>query len=55
MGNKGAAILRFTFEDTSFCFSNCHLEAGSSYQEAKSRHQMLQQVQKEGFKAERGT
>jgi hypothetical protein len=27
-GNKGAIIARFTVDDTSFCFLNCHLAAG---------------------------
>jgi hypothetical protein len=30
MGNKGANFIRFIYEDTSFCFSNCHLESGYS-------------------------
>lgn len=29
-GNKGAIILRFNLEDTSLCFTNCHLAAGQS-------------------------
>ncbi len=27
-GSKGATCLRFLFEDTSFCFLNCHLDSG---------------------------
>ncbi|KAF7593481.1 hypothetical protein BBP40_011487 [Aspergillus hancockii] len=29
-GNKGALILRFTLDDSSLCFVNCHLAAGQS-------------------------
>ncbi|MCJ1310517.1 hypothetical protein MMC25_004181 [Agyrium rufum] len=29
-GNKGALILRFLLDDTSLCFTNCHLAAGQS-------------------------
>ena len=28
VGNKGACGIRFLYEDTSFCFLNCHLESG---------------------------
>lgn len=28
LGNKGAIIIRFRIDDTSLCFTNCHLEAG---------------------------
>ncbi len=28
LGNKGALIITFKFDDTSFAFTNCHLEAG---------------------------
>jgi hypothetical protein len=30
IGNKGATLIRFLYEDTSFCFINCHLESGVS-------------------------
>ncbi|KAK3359738.1 Endonuclease/exonuclease/phosphatase [Lasiosphaeria hispida] len=29
-GNKGAIVVRFTIDDTSLCFINCHLAAGQS-------------------------
>ncbi|KKY28402.1 putative inositol polyphosphate [Phaeomoniella chlamydospora] len=29
-GNKGALILRFTYDDSSLCFVNCHLAAGQT-------------------------
>ncbi|KAK9447033.1 Endonuclease/exonuclease/phosphatase [Limtongia smithiae] len=29
-GNKGAIIMRFTLDDSSLCFVNCHLAAGQS-------------------------
>lgn len=30
IGNKGAALIRFAYEDTTLCFINCHLESGFS-------------------------
>ncbi|KAH7343583.1 Endonuclease/exonuclease/phosphatase [Rhizoctonia solani] len=30
-GNKGAIVARFTLDDTSFCFLNCHLAAGQKH------------------------
>ena len=35
-GNKGALVIRFTLDDTSMCFVNCHLAAGQTA--AKQRH-----------------
>ncbi len=35
-GNKGALVIRFTLDDSSMCFVNCHLAAGQS--QAKQRH-----------------
>ncbi|EJT74085.1 skeletal muscle and kidney-enriched inositol phosphatase [Gaeumannomyces tritici R3-111a-1] len=35
-GNKGAIVVRFTLDDTSLCFVNCHLAAGQT--QAQSRH-----------------
>lgn len=37
MGNKGATLIRFYYEDTSFCFINCHLESGNTAVDAKKR------------------
>ncbi|CAE6528242.1 unnamed protein product [Rhizoctonia solani] len=38
-GNKGAIIARFTLDDTSFCFLNCHLAAGQKH--TRERNQDL--------------
>lgn len=35
-GNKGALVIRFTLDDSSMCFVNCHLAAGQTA--AKQRH-----------------
>lgn len=37
MGNKGATLIRFLLEDTSFCFINCHLDAGATKNDIKKR------------------
>jgi hypothetical protein len=37
MGNKGATLIRFNLEDTSFCFINCHLDSGHNYTDIKKR------------------
>lgn len=29
VGNKGASVIKFYLDDSSFCFVNCHLEAGT--------------------------
>jgi hypothetical protein len=39
VGNKGATLIRFLFEDTSFCFINCHLDSGSSVLDMRKRSQ----------------
>jgi len=54
-GSKGASIVRFCFDDTSFVFSNCHLDGGDTESNAKTRHGQLLQVQEGAFKQERGT
>lgn len=36
-GNKGAIVVRFTVDDTSLCFINCHLAAGQG--QAHARHE----------------
>ncbi|PVF99182.1 hypothetical protein CPB86DRAFT_783977 [Serendipita vermifera] len=35
-GNKGAIVARFTVDDSSFCFMNCHLAAGQSQKVARN-------------------
>lgn len=35
-GNKGAIVARFTVDDSSFCFLNCHLAAGQSQKVARN-------------------
>jgi synaptojanin len=37
MGNKGATLIRFNYEDTTFCFANVHLESGHSKDLIKTR------------------
>ncbi|BFZ60028.1 hypothetical protein YB2330_001050 [Saitoella coloradoensis] len=37
-GNKGALVLRFVLDDTSFCFVNCHLAAGQSHTAQRNSH-----------------
>ena len=37
-GNKGAVMIRFGFEDTSFAFLNCHLGAGMLPRNVDERH-----------------
>ena len=29
-GSRGAAIVRFKYRDTSFCFANCRLSGGNA-------------------------
>jgi hypothetical protein len=35
-GNKGAIVARFTIDDTSLCFLNCHLAAGQGQKVARN-------------------
>jgi len=37
LGNKGATLIRFFLEDTSFCFVNCHLDSGSTKLDQRKR------------------
>ncbi len=55
MGNKGSTCLRFTYEDTSFCFANCHLESGHSLDLIKTRAQQASDVFNQAFIRDRGT
>lgn len=55
MGNKGATLLRFVCEDTSFCFANCHLESGQSLDLIKKRSQQISDIFNQAFIKDRGT
>ncbi len=55
MGNKGATLIRFGYEDTSFCFINCHLETGHSEDLISKRVSQLDQIFAEAFVKQRGT
>lgn len=55
MGNKGAVLLRFLFEDTSFCFINAHLESGHNFLDYKKRVQQVSEIYQNAFIKERGT
>jgi len=37
VGSKGATLVRFLYEDTSFCFINCHLEGGLTVESQRKR------------------
>jgi len=51
-GNKGAIAVRFTLDDSSLCFVNCHLAAGQS--QATHRHNDVAAILEAGaFAAER--
>lgn len=54
-GNKGAVMVRFGFEDSSFVFVNCHLAGGSHSRNVEERHEQISYLFREGFNAERGT
>lgn len=53
MGNKGATLLRFFIEDTSFCFINCHLESGK--ENKWRRIEQINEIYANAFIKERGT
>lgn len=55
MGNKGATLIRFYYEDTSFCFINCHLESGHTLMDAKRRLNQINEIFSQGFIKDRGT
>lgn len=51
-GNKGALITRFTFDDSSLCFINCHLAAGQS-QTSHRNNDIAAILESESLPAER--
>jgi len=55
VGNKGATLIRFLFQDTSFCFINCHLESGSNILDYKKRSQQIGEIFGNAFIKDRGT
>ena len=54
-GNKGAVMIRFQLQDTSFVFVNNHLASGSTKSNEIDRAKMLEYVINQGYKQERGT
>ena len=55
VGNKGATLIRFLCEDTSFCFINCHLDSGFTPALQKRRIQEINEIYQNAFIKERGT
>jgi len=55
MGNKGAVLLRFIIDDSSFCFVGCHFESGNGQTEIKRREESMASIYENGFINERGT
>lgn len=47
--------MRFLFEDTSFCFLNCHLDSGMSFLDQKKRTQQIGEIFSNAFVKDRGT
>lgn len=43
-GNKGAVLVRFGFEDSTFVFMNCHMAAGTTAKNVEERHAQFDQV-----------
>ena len=54
-GAKGAITVRFGFEDSTFCFLNCHLAGGNQPRNVDERHQQLNYIMNEAYKGDRGT
>lgn len=55
LNRHGASSVRFKVSDTSFCFMNCQLESGVTYDLIKRRQWMLNEICNYSFKQERGT
>lgn len=51
-GNKGALVIRFTLDDSSMCFVNCHLAAGQT-QTVNRNHDVATILDKEHLSAPR--
>jgi hypothetical protein len=49
LGNKGATLIRFKFDDTSMCFVNCHLESGMSQELIITRAMQLDTIMSNAF------
>jgi hypothetical protein len=55
VGNRGATLIRFLYEDTSFCFINCHLDSGKEFLDQRKRSQQIGEIFANAFVKERGT
>lgn len=47
-GNKGAVLIRFNIDDSSFCVVNAHLASG--VKDNKTRLEQITDIFKQGFK-----
>ena len=48
LGNKGAVLIKLEIEDSSICFTNCHLQAGNK--NYKDRIDNIQEIHTKAFK-----
>jgi len=53
IGNTGANVVRFSFDDTSFCVLNVNLPYGDQKSDVSRRHATLNDVIQKAFKSER--